>query len=139
MASQPITLSSNGSNGPVLERELDESIYPEYVVLRAVHALAPLVSGVLERPRPGLLKVELRFSGVAVENAVEVRSRFEILLNDFLLRKTIEQETFGMRRLIVAQAFDRANLQYPEFDDSDPATDALRLSHPDPETGRRHE
>ena len=139
MNSQNVTLSADASNAKVLERDLDESVYSETVVLRAVHSLAPLLSGVVERPSPGRLRVVLRFCSSGLESTDQVWSRFEILLNDFLLRGLIEKETLSLRKLIVEQAFSRSNLLYPELDDSNPEQDPLGLGRPDAETGRRHD
>ncbi len=117
---------------------LDPSVYSERVVLRAIHSLAPKLTGTMSVAPSGALIVELHTLDREFVSAEAQRGRLMIALGDFVLRERLEAETRATRELVVRQAFERTNLQWPELDLVSPGEDPLRLGNPDPETGRSH-
>lgn len=54
---------------------------------------------------------------------------------DQQLRARLAEETEGVRRLLLAQAFSRTNILQPELDTVDPAADPQAIGRPDVGTG----
>ncbi len=118
---------------------VDRSLYSSQVVLRAIHYLAPKVVGAVTSSDAERWSVSLSAGTPEVVAESELKSRFFVALSDFVLRERLERETLPVRELIVRQAFERSNLQWPELDAALPGEDPLSLGQPDIETGRRHD
>jgi len=82
--------------------------------------------------------VELKPASNELISEDQMSSRLFIALGDFVLRERLEHETRNIRELIVRQAFERSNLQWPDLDSARPGDDPLRFGVPDIETGRTH-
>lgn len=138
MERQPVQLSADVKSDAVLLVSVCSESYSERVVLRALHSLAPRVIGCVVSRGGGSIRVSLAASSGELLLHTEMQQRFMIALGDFVLREQLESETRASRELIVRQAFERSNLQWPQLDDALPGQDPLGLSAPDPETGRKH-
>lgn len=133
-----VQLQSGAKSCTGIEIIVDRMCYPLEVVQRAIHALAPRWIGSIGCDGQDHFRVSFVADSAELHLHIEIERRFLILLNDFVLRERLEKETRTIRELIVRQAFDRTNLQFPALDIALPGQDPLSLSQPDAGTGRKH-
>jgi len=136
MSDTLIGLTSGGGASASIRLPVDVTVYPLPVLLRALHSLAPRIVGRVSRQGGEACEVELLSGAKGLLTAHELESSFLLALGDFVLRDRLEAETFEIRTLVVRQAFERSNLQWPLLDEAAPGQDPLGLGNPDPETGR---
>ena len=138
--SQNLTGVNLSGPGVVCEHiALDASCYSATAIIRAIHSLAPKVTGQLRSKGADEFEVSLFPTDREAVTREQLRASFLVALGDFVLRGKLESETRQTRELIVRQAFERTNLQFPELDQAPPGLDPLNLGQPYPETGRRHD
>ncbi len=133
-----VSLTGGDEPGGSATLSIDACVYTLSVVLRALHSLAPRAVGKVSRQSAESWAVELRSGSSELLNARELETRFLLALGDFVLRDRLEAETIEVRTLVVRQAFERCNLQWPILDQASPGEDPLGLGSPDRETGRSH-
>ncbi|HVG24364.1 MAG TPA: His-Xaa-Ser system protein HxsD [Thermoanaerobaculia bacterium] len=89
--------------------DVDLSIYPLDVVLRACHALSGRCSVALHRTAGDVVRLDFAARDVA-DPLDDVPRLLHDALLDFTVRATIAAETKVIRELLVAQAFCEADL-----------------------------
>jgi len=85
------------------EMLITENIYPEIVVLKALHAVSGSASGLVSRSGNDL-QVTLFTRDEAISN------QFLRLLNDYCLRQLLNERTKAYRRTVMAYLFSQTGL-----------------------------
>ncbi len=82
---------------------ITESIYPQIVVLKALHAVSGSASGLVSQSGSNL-QVTLFTRDEAISN------RFVRSLNDYRLRQLLDEQTKAYRRTLMAYLFSQTDL-----------------------------
>ena len=114
----------------VLYVRVDLKIYSIASLLRVAHKFTGLCYLHLQYEAETVVAVRFRAKGMA-DDLMHIAGRFTNELLDQTLREVVQQETEGVRNLILAHALSETSLLHPELEHLDPADDVLQIGLPD--------
>jgi len=114
----------------VLYVRVDLKIYPIASLLRVAHKFTGLCYLHLQYETEDMVAVRFRAQGIEGD-LMHIAGQFTNDLLDQTLREVVQQETEGVRNLILAHALSETSLLRPELEHLDPAEDVLQVGLPD--------
>lgn len=111
---------------------LQLALYSSDAILAAAHRFTGRCFVHVEEEPGGTMLVRLQSRG-SLDNLETIAGEFANEALDQSLRIKLRMETEPIRRVLIAQAFSKANLLHPILDEANPLSDPLSIGRPDRE------